>query len=499
MDFTKIPFLSFLRAHWFGVSVLLIVILSFYLRFYNYENRWGLAIDQARDVIIAREALKSHLLPLIGPFASAGQFVYGPQWYWILMIMVGIFPFAVITPWIIQSLLYVGVVWLMILIGKEMEGKGFGLVLGLFTAISTAQILNSTNLVQPSLVGIFSFLSLYFFIKYIKSGSNTYAFLMAFVVATEVNIHFQAISLLVLVPLSFILDNARSIRKAWIMLTGTIIPFIPLIYFDLTNNFFESRNWIDYFLYGQYRIYVPNRWLTYIGVYWPNEWSKIIGGETLLGYVTVASLACGAAIAFFRKKLKKTFFAIIAVFFIIFFLLRFYRGERIDSYLVFLHPFVIVLTGWSCLQLYKLRKVVGISLFLVIVLTTFRLDLLEIKKGENITVVQVSNWADKLKSDFPKDTFAVFDYMHKDREKSFPLILFLDQSGKISDNGKKIGFYITTSETEFGYPAIIGKKGEFQIVNLDSSTSAQLSKEGWSFINPSQIYQATIEWYKNKN
>lgn len=496
MDFIKIPFLSFFKAHLFGISLLSIIVLSFFLRFYNYENRWGLAADQARDVIIAREAIRAHSIPMIGPFASAGQFVYGPQWYWILMVMVGLFPFAVITPWIIQTLLFVGIIWLMIRLGEELENKWFGLLLGLFTAISTAQIMNSTNLTQPSIVGIFSFLALYFFIKYIKNSTKIYAFLLAFTVATAVNIHFQAIGLLVLIPLAFIFDNTRNIRKALIMLIGTTIPFIPLIYFDLTNNFFESRNLIDYYLYGQYRIYIPNRWLTYVGVYWPDAWSKIIGGKIVLGYIITVSLVLGVTFAFFKKKLKKTHLAIIVAFLIIFFLLRYFRGERIESYLVFLHPFILFLTGWTCLQLYRFKKVVGISLFLIIFFLTVELDILEINKGENLTAIQAKNWTNKLKNDFLKDTFAVFDYKLKDRAKSFPLVLYLEQGGKINDNGKKIGFYIATSETNFDHPAIIGSKGTYQILNLDSSTSAQLSKEGWALINPSQIYRSTIEWYK---
>src|SRR3990170_3035674 len=129
-----------LSRNWFVIGIFLLVFFAAFLRFVNFENRWGLAYDQARDVLVAREAIQEQKLPLIGPFASAGQFVYGPQWYWILMLLIGIYPFWLLTPWVLQALLYVGVVLLMILIGHEVQGKRFGLLLGLLTAVSTAQI-----------------------------------------------------------------------------------------------------------------------------------------------------------------------------------------------------------------------------------------------------------------------------------------------------------------------------------------------------------------------
>lgn len=51
-----------------------IVLLSFFLRFYRYSDRWGLAYDQIHDVMIARHAIESIQIPLLGPFSSAGPF-----------------------------------------------------------------------------------------------------------------------------------------------------------------------------------------------------------------------------------------------------------------------------------------------------------------------------------------------------------------------------------------------------------------------------------------
>ena len=492
-------FISFCRKYWFGISIFLIIVLAGILRFYNYENRWGLAYDQARDVIVARESLKLFQLPLIGPFASAGQFVYGPQWFWILMVFVGIYPFSVITPWIIQTLLYVGVVGLAIIIGKDIHSKKFGLILGTLTAISTAQVSHATNLTSPSMVGILAFIAMYFFVRYIKTGFIKNAFWMTFIIATSINIHFQSIGLLVLIPISFLLDKNKSLKKFFSLALGTIIPFIPLIFFDITNNFFESRNWIDYILHGQYAIYVPNRWLTYAGTYWPNSWAKVIGGTELLGYVVPILFSIFIIVSIFRKNLSRIMFGIILSFLSIFLMLRYYRGERIDSNLIFLHPFILIFTGWVILKMLKLNRFAGLALSLLIVIFALRNDLLQIKNADNFAAILAQEWREKLIKTFPNKKFSVYDYQYKHGHKSLPLVLFLEEQNKIDDRGLKIGLYIATTKTNFTYPAIIGQRGGYQILNFGQTSISDLSKEEWANVNTRQVHKSTVEWYKGKN
>lgn len=489
-------FIFFTRSNWFFISVFCLIILSLVLRFYNYGNRWGLAYDQARDVIVAKEALQTGKIPLIGPFASAGQFVYGPQWFWVIMLFIGIFPFTVIAPWVIQTFLYVAIIPLMILIGIRIKNKLFGLILGLLTAISPAQIAQSTNLTSPSMVSIFSILSIYFFIRYIQEKKILNGFFMSFFVATAINIHFQAIGLLCLIPIAFLLSFKKSLKNFLLLLFGAIIPFIPLIIFDLKNNFFESRNLIDYYLYGQYKIFVPNRWLTYVGIFWPTLWANIIGGQKIIGYLLIILTAIIVSYSFLKRKISKTLLGLSASFILIFILLRYYRGERFDSYFVFIHSFVLIFTALIVYSLLKFNKIIGVVAGLIIIIMSINLDINIIKNSGNFTSMLVNAWVKNLIERFPNNKFAVYDYQYKNIDKSLPLVLFLDSVGKIKDEGIKLGFYIATSKTHFVYPSIVGRRGGYQILDLESTTSAHLAKEEWAFINPSQIYRSTVEWYK---
>ncbi|MCX8009126.1 MAG: hypothetical protein N3A54_05525, partial [Patescibacteria group bacterium] len=62
-----------------------ILMLSCFLRFFRYSDRWGLAYDQAHDALIARHAIASGQMPLVGPFSSAGPFQISGVWYWFIM------------------------------------------------------------------------------------------------------------------------------------------------------------------------------------------------------------------------------------------------------------------------------------------------------------------------------------------------------------------------------------------------------------------------------
>ncbi len=489
---------SFLKKYWFEICIAIIIFIAIVLRFYNFENRWGLAYDQTRDVLVAHEALRTHSIPLIGPFSSAEQFVYGPQWFWVLMLMIGIYPSSFITPWIIQILLYVLMVFVMIIIGKEINGKIFGLLVGLFTAISPAQIAQSTNLTSPSMVSIFSIASVYFFVKYVKERKPLYSFLLGFFIATAVNIHFQAVGLFVLIPIIIVFSKGTK-QTLLSLFLGILIPFIPLIVFDLKNNFYETRGILDYYMYGQYKIYLPNRWLTYAGVFWPNSWALIIGGYRLIGYGIIAMLSATVLFTIYKREFKKPLVSLMLGFLLMFIMLRYYRGERYDGYIIFLHPFVLLFTAWLNYRLFIYRRLLGLIFCIILVGSSLHVVILEITNATNYAASRAEAWKNTLIEKFPDKKFAIYDYGYKSAGFSLPLVLFLEHENKLSDRGYLIGFGShPIISMRLPHPEIKENKAGFTLRDLSSSSSAELEKAGWAFVNPSAIYHSTVEWYIGK-
>ncbi len=448
----------FLRKHWFGVCVFSIILLAAFLRFYDYGNRWGLAYDQARDALVGREALSQHKIPTVGPFSSAGAFVTGPEWYWFVSLATAIYPDSILTPWIVLTLSFVLAAYMMILIGTEIESKLFGLLLGLLTAVSTSQIAQSANLTNPSAVVIFSMLAVYFCIRYVKTGRSFFIFLFIFFISLSINMHFQSIGLLIMIPIALFMRKPKMKQLVYLM-SGFVIPFIPLIIFDINNNLYNARGIIDYYLYGQYKIYVPNRWLTYTLVYWPSAWAHIVGGTKESGYFIILVLT--SFVFYFgviKRAISKQVLLFILSFACIFLMLRYYRGERFDAYILFTHPFVITLTGWVIYNLYNFKKYIGLAFFLLILAGSLTQNAQLIKNSTNHTALTASNWKDRLIRMHPNRKFSVYDFKGENKSLSLPLSLFLDVDDKISNNGIKIGL-VAEDKEKVKYPTVIGSGG----------------------------------------
>src|SRR3990167_6654661 len=224
------------KLHWFGISAILIVLLAFVLRFYNYQNRFGLAYDQAHDALIARHALSSGKLPLLGPFSSAGPFQTGGQWYWFIMLGTVFYPYSVISPWVFLTLLYVLFVYLMIKLGAELIDKKFGIIVGILTAVSSAQITQGTNLTNQSPISLLSLAAIWSGVRYIREKKAKYIFLLGFFASMAASIHLQGVALFFIVLLTLLILRYFRLKHIILLVCGIVLPLLPIIISDFGHN-----------------------------------------------------------------------------------------------------------------------------------------------------------------------------------------------------------------------------------------------------------------------
>lgn len=475
-----------------------VIILAVFLRFYNFENRWGIAHDQARDAMVVRHALESGILPAIGPFSASGPFVFGPHWYWIFIGVTALYPPSVITPWVFQGILYIIIVFLMFLLGKKMGGSKFGILAAFFTAISTAQIAQSTNLSYSSFISFTSVSTLYLVIQFIQKGKSFYLFLIGFMISLSVNIHFQAVGMLFLIPIIFLLKKIR-LRHIPIFLVGFFIPLIPLIIFDLNFNFFESKGLFEYLFSGKNNIHLPKRWLTYIFETWPLLWSRVLGGNIILGYLIGITLMIFTITSFIKRELTKPLIVLLSFFVINFAVLRYFKGSIYDAFIVFLHPVIILLTTWLSLKIVHWNKLLGYFFISLLVVGSLIQDYKEIKFATNTTAGTATKWRNILTEKYPNSKFAIYDYEEKYTSQSFPLALFLQTKKKTDDNGIKIGVSIATPGASLGgiKYEVINDDG-LQLLYLDHFDNKTLDDGGWKLVTPSALYNRIENWYKRK-
>lgn len=489
---------KFISAHWFGICVFLIILFSIFLRFYNYENRWGLAYDQAHDALVARYALEAHKIPLVGPFSSAGPFQTGGEWYWLIMAATAFYPNAVITPWVVLTLLHVLFVLLIIFVGKELVNEKFGLIVGLLATVSTAQIAQATNLTNQSPLAIVALCAIWSMIIYVKTKKLKYLFLLALFVSLAPSIHLQGTALIILVPITIIFTRPPFVKGIIALLLGIFIPLVPIILFDVNNNFVNSHSMLQYYLYDQYKISLDvlgRRWLTFLGIFLPNAWSHIIGGNLILGYIIILLSSVAIVHNFLKSQLSREWYILVISFLGMLVLVRYTRTPLFDSFIVFMHPFILLFTALAIFSIYKKNVVIGLSFMFFIAIGSFLKDIKEIKLATN----HVAPWSIEQKKvlikNFPNHEFAIYDFKNKTGGTSLPLMLFLYANKKIDDGGIKLGVVIATNGAQFKYPIVFGDKEGYKILNLNNSNNTELVKQGWVFVNPSQVYKSTEEWF----
>lgn len=489
-----------IKKHAFLFIIVLILIFSALLRFYKYNNRWGIAYDQAHDALVARYALKEKKIPLVGPFSSAGPFQTGGEWYWLIMAGTVFYPQSVLTPWIVLTSSSLVFVLLMILLGREIKDNLFALISGLLAAVSTAQISQSFNLTNQSPLPLLSLSAIWVAVRFIRNKKSKYLFLLGFIISLAVTIHLQGAGLLVLILTTLLLSGFPDKKGIVYLMSGIFLPFIPLLVFDIQNDFVNIKGVIHYLVYTQDKIsyeVLGRRWLTYVFEFWPNAWANITGGKNLIVYSFLPVLLLMLIYSFLKKKLTKEESLIGLSLVGMVFLLRYVKTPLFDSYLMFTHPLILFLTAWFIHKIIKTRFVIGLVFLTLIFFGSLDKDISNIRSATNSTASMAGLWKEVLVKKFPDKKFAVYDYQYKQAGNSLPLSLFLEADGKINDNGLKIGIAAIKKKKKITQPVVYGKSGGYQFFNLTGLTTEELSLKGWIFVNPSAIYFTTEEWYKN--
>jgi hypothetical protein len=390
----------------------------------------------------------------------------------------------------------VGSVGLMMSVGAIIGGTSLAVILGLLTAVSPAQINEGFNLTNHTLVAIFTFIFVWACVSYIKSGKISRLLLLALSLGSVASAHYEA-ALMGTLAISAIIIRRPKIKWIALSIILAVLPFIPLVIFDLTHNYYNIRGIIEYSRFGQYKIYVPNRWLTYAVVFIPHLWGMVVGGTNISGYITFAFTIIVTAIAIKAKRINKLIVSIWISIAVMIFAIRFYRGERFESYFVFLHPFMLILSAWALWIFYKWKKIAGILLSGVLVVISIIPTVSSIIHSENFTVRQVHGWINVLTTKYPGEKFDMYDFKYNSTGKSIPLVLFMNHAGLISPSGRRIGFGVPPKSERPYHLEIKENNIGFDLWDLSSSSSAILQKNEWARINPENIYAGATEWYTN--
>jgi hypothetical protein len=474
------------------IVLLAIVSLGACLRFLNYPLRYGFDIDATRDAILTQYAAAHHLLPMVGPISALGTFNFGPWYYYQLIVFQSLVSLAY-APWVYVSLTSLIVIIIMYGIGNELFDKKAGLILALLTAVSPGQVIAGTGLSNPDLVSLFAAVSLWLFIRLLKGKSRQWmALLFGLAIGIGINCHYQMVYFVLLPILLFIFCKKNRFKILFLSFLGIFLSFVPLLYFDLTHHWHTVSGVLDYYLFGKNKIYVPNRWLTYVFNFWPSFWGYVFGFPATAGFVMMSISVLFSVLLVIRRKVSFSYVLLFFFFIACFIFLRFFSGERASYYLIFFHPFLILLTGvllWYFLKIRFGKIILGV-LLLVLVIGGVNVDLVHTHPVDSH--VQSADQEKFLENYYPNKQFSVFACEGQYRNQVQAMVFLLSQRNKLG-NDVKIGF--RDLHCRFPVDIVDDKKLDtIGMVNLSVYSVETLKSYGWTLISPQYLYTTLLNY-----
>ncbi|MCL4397654.1 hypothetical protein M1403_01355 [Patescibacteria group bacterium] len=491
-----------LKIDRYQLILAIILLLAFVIRLRGFDLRFLFSSDTARDLLVARGAIKLNQLPWVGSFSSAGPFVFGPNWYWFLMLPIILLPNVFLSPWLFMLVISLGFVWLLALAGKILGGKRLGLIAALIAAVSPAVIGISSYLTQHGLVEICAAVALVGFLAYLKSGKMRFVFLTGLGAGAAVSLHYQGVYLLVYFPIMFFV-KIRDIKSAFKFAVasglGLVLLLWPMLLWDSSRNFRNLEQLIYYFRVGQYRFWVSDRWLLYVGSFWPTFLGKIAGGPFVAGMLFGLSSLVVISVSVIRRKVSLTFLYFLAAIGIQIIWLRYLRSERLDGYLIYFHAGLILLVGWVLNQILRINKILGLlaSFSLIVSGLYFSKDTMNYNNNfQRLAIVR-----DQLEKKFPGEKLAVYGKGLATSNVSYSFSLALEASGDESDFGRPVGICLYSSENCGLANATESAKGEFQgqefsVVDLSENWNLLTKQNGWYPFSVLAVYDDVQNWWR---
>lgn len=469
------------------LPLLIVILCALFWTFINYQNRWTLSQDQARDAIIGIYSLKQGILPIVGPPSSLGFFSFGPFYYWLIIFFTALLPGISNAPWIGFSLFSIFEVILFYFLGNSLGGKKFGFILGIMASFSSARVFHSVDLLNPILVPFFITLSLFALTKFLQTKKTIWAFLLSLSIGLAINFHFQALGLLTILFLLFIpyFKTEANKKLVWLFL-GLLIPFLPLIFFYSQASLPHGLTSSSIFTLSS----IPKQFLKDVLFTWPN-----LSGETLffipkLGYPV--TLAVTLLFIFTFKKLSKAMQIIFVSLVLQAILLSLYPGDRTSVYLLVFHPFVILLTGWALFTIFQKPKLAGFSLFVVFILISTYSNL-SIIKGytQRPLISEIKQTIDNQTNGKNENKISLYEVGNSDMV-SLPLFYLYLRENRISDEGFKLGSCAYSCSNK-EVPFLV--KGNYSFYNLSDANPLQTNQSGFKKITPQNVYKYLSNYY----
>jgi hypothetical protein len=344
------------------ILVLLIFGAFLFFRFYNLSGRVLFGWDQERDALATANILAGKLT-LLGPRVQGPTGFFLPPYFFYLLTpfyaLVKGSPVAIINFIVFWSTLFFTTSYL--IISKIFNKWVAFLFLALWT-VNPLAVSMDTIAWNPVVIPTLFIVFIYLYYLCLKTAKNSNIFLLGLIFGLGVSFHTQFIfTSLLLTPLLIDLIKNKKFSLFGYLITGVIVPFLPILFFDLRHNFLNIKQLFDYSLNSGL---VENRAL----VVWGNVVSFATGlhPTAILGLVFYVFISLG--LLFTISKItddvrKKIFMGLTCVW--IFSVPLFYVILKNPSEYYFNYLLVIAILAVA--YLVSMKKVVSVIVLILII------------------------------------------------------------------------------------------------------------------------------------
>jgi len=240
-----------LRRHWFIIAVTLA---AAFLRFYNLSDSLQFLGDQGRDALVMYRIFSQRDLPFIGPITSVGGFYLGPLYYWFMAPFLWAAGFDPVGPALATALIGVITVPLLYFVTRKLFDPLSARWASLLYALAFIPVSETRSAWNPNPMPLAALGLLYGLYQAQKTKNGRWLYLAGLSLGLGLQLHYMIVFLapFLLWQGANLLKNKKR-RPFFLKSLGLMaILMLPLILFEIKNNFLNYRGLIEFFTKNQY-------------------------------------------------------------------------------------------------------------------------------------------------------------------------------------------------------------------------------------------------------
>lgn len=354
--------------------IVLILLLSAFLRLYRINEYIIFLGDEGRDVLVVKRIIVDHKFTLLGPITSVGSMYMGPIYYYFMVPFLLLFNFNPVGPAIMVVLFSLATIYLIYYILKKYVSLKSAILASFLYAISPLTIIHGRSSWNPNLVPFFSLLIVLGLLKVVVDRNPKWALIVGLAFGISFQLHYVSLLLVPLIFASLALIRFRLQLKYYLyLLGGFILTFSPFIIFELRHQFTNSRAVVNFFLLSsKTSTGVGSTWDVMADILVRLFWRLVIIENAEVTKVLIVLILTTLSIYVYKLKnmaLKHTH--LIFLFWLVIGLVSFgiYKGIIYDYYFVPMFTLPFILTAIFLDRVWSAKKVgmiVSITLFILI-------------------------------------------------------------------------------------------------------------------------------------